>query len=198
MDQETREALEGSIRKWEAIVAGTGVDKGSVNCPLCQKFCAGRYRSDACIGCPVRERTGRSYCEETPYVRYVEAEEALAYYPGMSAAMRAKWADQREKAAKEELEFLRSLRPDLEQIERRVFAGLSGEAVVSYGSVTGRVRTTTCLWSQQEQDGDCWSTSCGQEFVVNSGSPSDNKFCFCCYCGKRIEECAWSGEEEKC
>ena len=38
MDKATREALLGSIEKWERIVAGTGEDRGTLNCPLCTKF----------------------------------------------------------------------------------------------------------------------------------------------------------------
>lgn len=65
MDDETREALEGSIRKWEAIVAGTGTDKGGRNCPLCQMF--NRDNKTHCVGCPVREHTGLAACRNTPY-----------------------------------------------------------------------------------------------------------------------------------
>jgi hypothetical protein len=38
MDNQTLAALKGSIRKWENIAAGTGVDKGVFNCPLCKLF----------------------------------------------------------------------------------------------------------------------------------------------------------------
>jgi hypothetical protein len=38
MDEKTLEALKGSIRKWEAIVDGTGEDDGADNCPLCHMF----------------------------------------------------------------------------------------------------------------------------------------------------------------
>src|SRR5262245_41236356 len=33
MDDETLEALNGSIAKWQAIVGGTGEDEGAENCP---------------------------------------------------------------------------------------------------------------------------------------------------------------------
>jgi len=36
MDIETLKALKGSIKKWERIVEGTGVDEGADNCPLCE------------------------------------------------------------------------------------------------------------------------------------------------------------------
>lgn len=58
-------ALKGSIKKWEKIVAGTGIDKGSDNCPLCMMFI-----EQECKGCPVRHATGKIYCENTPYIDY--------------------------------------------------------------------------------------------------------------------------------
>jgi len=47
MDAKTLKALKGSIKKWEKIIAGTGVDKGGDNCPLC-KACGWN-----CRDCPV-------------------------------------------------------------------------------------------------------------------------------------------------
>lgn len=62
MNKKTRKALEGSIKKWEGIAAGTVADLGADNCPLCKMFLG----SD-CKGCPVYEKTGRDSCEGTPY-----------------------------------------------------------------------------------------------------------------------------------
>lgn len=70
MPPETLEALRGSIAKWEAIVAGTGVDLGAENCPLCRKFnpdLRDDHLDDGCQGCPVREYTGENFCRSTPY-----------------------------------------------------------------------------------------------------------------------------------
>lgn len=82
MDDVTREALEGSIKKWEAIVDGSGIDAGPQNCPLCQMFWAG-----GCRGCPVFDVTDEKDCYGTPY-----------------------W-DVDEDAPERELKFLKSLRP---------------------------------------------------------------------------------------
>lgn len=62
MNYRALEALKGSIRKWEKIVAGTEGDEGTHNCPLCQEF----YRQE-CVGCPVYERTGHAACDGSPY-----------------------------------------------------------------------------------------------------------------------------------
>lgn len=60
--EETMEALEGAIKKWEKIYAGVGIDEGVDNCPLCELF------DDAydCIGCPVDYVTNEG-CQGGPY-----------------------------------------------------------------------------------------------------------------------------------
>jgi len=72
MDAETLEALRGSIRKWEEIVAGTGTDEGPINCPLCQRFNKLFLKQEytypnMCTGCPVSNFTGLHGCDGTPY-----------------------------------------------------------------------------------------------------------------------------------
>lgn len=100
MDPNTLEALRGSIAKWQAIVDGTGKDRGILNCPLCQLFHSG-CRDDGvngCTGCPVRQATGQRGCMGSPYELYYSAQEA-----GAKDAMR--------KHAVEELAFLKTLLP---------------------------------------------------------------------------------------
>lgn len=92
MDERTLAALKGSIEKWEKIVAGTGLDKGPDNCPLCQLF----YQDD-CRGCPVYDFTGQIWCRGSPNEWYSQTEDG-------SAAEKS--------AAQAELDFLRSLLPD--------------------------------------------------------------------------------------
>ena len=96
MDKNTLEALKGSIRKWEGIVAGTIQDKGPTNCPLCYKFIF-----QECVGCPVRKATKQTHCQGTPYVEYKVAEDD---YGGDS--------DDAKEAAQRELDFLKSLIPE--------------------------------------------------------------------------------------
>lgn len=57
--EETMDALEGAIKKWEKIYAGVDVDNGAFNCKLCQVF-------EYCDGCPI-ERDGYGGCEGGPY-----------------------------------------------------------------------------------------------------------------------------------
>jgi hypothetical protein len=101
MDADTLEALQGSIAKWEGIVAGTLKDEGPDNCPLCQKFFTPYGEKRACIGCPVMKKTGHQFCEKTPYRKY-EEEEAWSIKPNPEAL---------NTFALQELDFLKSLLP---------------------------------------------------------------------------------------
>lgn len=98
MNERTLTALKGSIAKWEAIVAGTGEDKCSNNCPLCQM--CGRD----CIGCPVMDKTGREGCANTPWEKW-DAE--FGFYSDKRMAD----TPERKRLAQAELDFLRSLLP---------------------------------------------------------------------------------------
>lgn len=63
MNKTQTKALEGSIRKWEKIVAGTGVDAAHRNCPCCKKFDVDGH----CTGCPIKEETNMPGCAGTPW-----------------------------------------------------------------------------------------------------------------------------------
>ncbi len=56
-----KKAMEGSIKKWEAIVRG-GQDDGIDNCPLCKLY----FKND-CKRCNVYVYKERNYCRDTPY-----------------------------------------------------------------------------------------------------------------------------------
>lgn len=120
MDDRTKAALEGSIAKWAAIVAGTGEDRSSSNCPLCKCFIEENGPDDVpeenqvnCYGCPVSERTVLSGCGETPYedwashyfsahgIRVSGDLPGVKIFPGCSECARI---------AQDELDFLISLR----------------------------------------------------------------------------------------
>ena len=94
MDAKTLEALEGSIKKWEAVVAGTGIDNGHRNCPLC-----GLFFYNGCLGCPVSNKTQQTRCCGSPYEEYRDLRE------------RKCTREELRNAAKKEVDFLKSLRP---------------------------------------------------------------------------------------
>lgn len=109
MKRATEIALRKSIKKWEAIVAGTGEDCGSKNCALCKRFFYrgefGCTRDDGEV-CPVREASGAPICINTPYETFIEyAEEAEGSFP------RKIMDNESAIAAVLELEFLKSLLP---------------------------------------------------------------------------------------
>jgi len=102
MDAKTLKALRGSIAKWEAIVAGTGEDKGIFNCPLCLLFNSGD--GNRCKGCPVAESVGEIFCFHTPYSEWSELDDDVVYDDnGLTAEGR--------RLAQAEVDFLKSLLP---------------------------------------------------------------------------------------
>ena len=55
-----------------------------------------------------------------------------------------------------------------------------------------------CNWSQEDDEYGSWETDCGQSFILNDGTPSDNRLKYCCYCGKPLTETPfeWENEDE--
>lgn len=43
-----------------------------------------------------------------------------------------------------------------------------------------------CQWAQDGEGN--WDTECGELFVMNECTPSENDMRFCCYCGCLIDE----------
>jgi hypothetical protein len=45
-----------------------------------------------------------------------------------------------------------------------------------------------CFWVNHEpsSESDLWSTTCGNDFIINEGTPHENHMKFCCYCGGRL------------
>lgn len=87
MSKRTATALEGSIKKWEAIVAtvATGEEAeehGNEDCPLCQLYhpaSTGANWDKGCSRtCPIKKKTGHSYCNESPYENWDRYDQRLA------------------------------------------------------------------------------------------------------------------------
>lgn len=107
MDDRTLEALYGSIRKWEAIVAGEGVDEGPDNCPLCLLF----YAPALCRRCPVYQKTGASDCVGTPYIEWHKWAELLETSTVFARPDDAMPDPLGVRLAQAEVDFLKSLLP---------------------------------------------------------------------------------------
>lgn len=48
-----------------------------------------------------------------------------------------------------------------------------------------------CKWTQGNLDyneEEVFYTECGCEFIMLQGTPTENDFLFCCYCGNILEE----------
>lgn len=100
------EALEGSIKKWEGIVEGTGIDDGAENCPLCQMF--GKI---SCEECPVMKKTGEDECRKTPHQDW-RIHQSREHY-GLPSKINCPTC---KKLAQKELDFLISLREPEEDV----------------------------------------------------------------------------------
>lgn len=60
------EAILGSIKKWDCIAQGIGVDAGTTNCPLCMWYF---YDYEGgCTQCPVAIKVHKNCCKRTPYM----------------------------------------------------------------------------------------------------------------------------------
>ena len=48
----------------------------------------------------------------------------------------------------------------------------------------------TCTWTQNDNEDDSyWAAACCDHlFVFNDGTPSENGFAFCPYCGRELSE----------
>jgi hypothetical protein len=108
MDAKTLEALKGSIAKWEAIVAGTGVDQGCDNCPLCLAFPGGDCTNPEGGKCPVAVSTGKNDCYGTPFYDFCKAAEWDEFLDGSVVGN----SEAAHAAAQAELDFLKSLLPE--------------------------------------------------------------------------------------
>lgn len=63
----TQEALDDSIRHWKEYAAGNGEKEGfptDESCSLCKLFF---FKSPACKGCPISNKTKQSVCQGSPY-----------------------------------------------------------------------------------------------------------------------------------
>lgn len=111
MDAKTLEALKGSIAKWQAIVDGTGEDRGFNNCPLCRLFGVSHYAEEInCRGCPVFEKTGKHVCKGTPYYKWINIFDEIDWQYRYREKLIVFNTDLLY-AALAELEFLKSLLP---------------------------------------------------------------------------------------
>lgn len=61
--------------------------------------------------------------------------------------------------------------------------------------------TDLCNWTQEDDDWGTYGpyeTDCGRSFNIIDGTPADNEFKYCCYCGKKLigHPFVWSDNED--
>jgi hypothetical protein len=98
----------GSIKKWETIVAGTGVDEGP--------------RNYACSSCPIAIYVNKWGCEGTPYVEwnyYVNLVEKLAkaFNTDVDEGRGAVFDKKSKRLAQTELDFLLEVKAHFESLK---------------------------------------------------------------------------------
>lgn len=114
MDDRTKKALEASIAKWEAnTTAKTSYQfrTGTKDCALCGEFQDNSLLAP-CSHCPVFRKTGANFCYGTPYMKASSAWQLWVI--GLSEQTSKELINQlradAQAAAREEVEFLKSLR----------------------------------------------------------------------------------------
>lgn len=114
MDDRTKKALEASITKWEANTTAEvsyQFRTGPRDCALCREFQDNSLLAP-CSYCPVFRKTGANFCCGTPYVKASSARQLWVI--GLSEQASKEQIKQlradAQAAAREEVEFLKSLR----------------------------------------------------------------------------------------
>lgn len=66
---------------------------------------------------------------------------------------------------------------------------MENEGTVGQSVSTGGLARKACDWYQDgDYDSDTWATGCKHLFIINEGTPEDNRMAFCCYCGGEITQ----------
>lgn len=119
MDLQQLKALDKSIEKWQKInlilyttdPTKALIEDGAHDCECCVQF---RKRT-GCLGCPVAQYTGESYCSKTPYVSWINVyADYYGVYPYL-LSQKGSGHDLRNLGllrafAQQELDFLRKIR----------------------------------------------------------------------------------------
>jgi hypothetical protein len=82
-------------------------------------------------------------------------------------------------------------------VERRAFHDVAKEQAFRALIAAAPAPEAACNWSQEDDESDCWVTSCGNAFSLNDGTPSENSIKHCCYCGRHLTETRWEPESDE-
>ena len=64
--------------------------------------------------------------------------------------------------------------------------------------MTNPTAADKCVWSQEDEGGDTYTTGCGQMWTFTEGTAKDNGMNFCHHCGKPVESwiVQWDNETD--
>lgn len=117
MDYETYKALEESIKHWEdnlKFETSGDLSIGAADCSLCGSFNREDIdEEDHCKGCPVYLNTSEVYCSGTPHSKVYNLRNKLS----ATEYELNKLKEETRKAVQEELDFLKSLRPNRQMVK---------------------------------------------------------------------------------
>ena len=105
VDRVIEKALEESIEHWKRIVSGEE-HTTRANCSLCSLFF-----ENNCAGCPIKEKTGETQCNNTPYREFTHHVTLTHknFIPPPLFSYRV-YCPECKRLAEKELKFLKSLR----------------------------------------------------------------------------------------
>lgn len=114
MNPKTSQALEASISHWyenmEMAHSGGDIEDNiySNSCPLCREFIVPDENTGYadCEGCPIRTKTGKPYCEDTPW------EDIYLHFEGLNSIIKLEGDYDLINLIKNEIQFLESLREE--------------------------------------------------------------------------------------
>ena len=72
--------------------------------------------------------------------------------------------------------------------------GMGGECVVNMDDAieivkgSGSDLALECKWKLEDEDVNLYATGCKEYHLLGEGTPGENKYRYCPYCGKKIKE----------
>jgi hypothetical protein len=134
IDKIVEKALEKSIEHWEKIVIGESYSTTD-NCSLCNLF----FIND-CEGCPIKEKTGQAQCDDSPFREFIKHINLnhKSFIP-VSNFHYQTYCPECKRLAREELEFLKSLRKEIYSIGDKFKDGFTRDVYILAQTLFGKV-----------------------------------------------------------
>ena len=108
MNSKTLAALQESIKHWQRALNDSGESLGPHSCALCKIYFPWQRPGTGCGSCPVKEKTGKDLCDDSPYLAASEAQDLVFEKTDPDDRLE----NARKQAIQAELDFLISLLPE--------------------------------------------------------------------------------------